>query len=760
MADPAQFSLLAAAQNQKAQPFLRPLFRIEAIFTALVVAGFGFLPLVVAVGCTLAAFWWGHQLVMVHYEGAEWWRYMLWDMGKMMLYTTVALFYWRQLLSPPKDERAWLEVTAAEQPHFFDALKLVCHLVRAPVPTRLRLDASSKIRADYRNQASAFIGRGLYLRLGLCLPVGLRADELLGLVAHELSFYSKGAGSGWNRLTRGVVMQLSSRAETDEWTLWLWEAAKTGRLLLRPLWLCLCAVSHGCTLSLRLLAWVCQIMAESILRRSVEAADACSARVVGAEVYAAALIKKAQLHGLHQRAEWQLRKGHVAARLPDSMPLLVARLAQQKEQLQDSISELAHWAGAAAGTTSDRIAIVMRSAATPLLQGTGAAPMLFHAYYDLARRSTYFRYLNEWKLEVTAHQLVSAEEILHEQRFSRSLVESANRYLMGMAHPERAFCGMTEEHALQTESDALQLELEDARSWLKSHLERMNTALAEWSSSWRMVRDLEMGLQLVKAGLPVAMHQYSLRGTGAEAFQTELEHRRHVMDAFEGVLRQYEAKAETRMACALELLWRAPTAALSDKLKELRQTLPHWVLLYEALGLHLPIMRELITMHHAHLGLGAGAAGVIQSAQYSAALSDTLPRLISLACEITHSLQAWPYPFAQAEQKTHTLSNELLSHAELDLLTHFMTEQAVTHTQAEAQLVEQAITKLIDSYFSLYHQAYARVTKAAEMSEWQLCPPLDLLNHSKPTPKLTHRLGPILGRSTHDPEVELAALSA
>jgi hypothetical protein len=292
----------------------------------------------------------------------------------------------------------------------------------------------------------------------------------------------------------------------------------------------------------------------------------------------------------------------------------------------------------------------------------------------------------------------------------------------------------------------------------------MNTALTEWTAAWSLVRDLEMGHQLAVSGMTVPMHQFSIGGSGPEAFQAEIKHQRHVMDAFEAVLRQYESHVETRMSCSLELLWREPLEVLPSKLKEMRMVLPNWVLVYEALGLHLPVLRELMTHFHAMQVLGAAVAGVVDSESYVKALQAAVPRAASLAGELLASLQTWPYPFMTDSGGTlPSLSAYMASDIALERLATLKhaSEQPATElsTQMQAQATElaQIITPFLDRYLNIYHQSFAWVTKSSDLAEWHFCPPPDPLAMT-PAQTARHRSGPVLGRDTHDPELAGASM--
>lgn len=760
MPNPAHFSLHSSTQGQKAQPYLRPIFRLAAMFTAFVVMAIGATPLFLGVATTCFTVWLATSMVTSEYYalGPQWKIILTLDVLKLLALTGFSVFFWRQLLGKRKPSHSWIEVTAAEQPQLFEAVNLISQLTRTVAPTRLQFDSSSTIRADYPSYTASMLKRGLRLRIGLSIPVGVSTPQLLGLIAHELAFFSSGTGGGWNRITRNTVDWLKRRDGNDDWTLVLWYLARKGRIEMRLPCLILAGMSFTVSLVLKFVSKLCEEIASDVSRRSVELADLCATRVMGSSIYARAIEAKALLTSVSQKMEDDLRGNGKTVRLPDSLPQLVYRIIHSNWEKPAPL-ENAHWV-ASALSTQDRAKRVRKMNYPGMINAGGSGTDIFRSFHELGRRTTYFCYQNDWALEVTQHRFVSVEEILNDRRASLETVAAVNRYLNGMGHPQRCFCGIADDSHSEQESEVLVNQLAECRDWLKAHQERMNTALSEWTSAWSLVRDLEMGLQLSLSNMTVPMHQFSIGGSGPEAFQAEIKHQRHVMDAFETVLRQYESNVETRMSCALELLWRESTEALPSKLREMRNVLPNWVLVYEALGLHLPVVRELMTHFHAMQILGASVAGVVESSSYVETLQNAVPRVATLAGELLASLLAWPYPFQVDDgTKIKSLSDYMASEVSLErlaVLKYASKESAMQSTKAQAQADElaQIITPFLDRYLNLYHQSFAWVAKSADLAEWHFCPPPDPLAIRGPDSKIAHQRGasPLAGRTQFDIE--------
>ncbi len=243
---------------------------------------------------------------------------------------------------------------------------------------------------------------------------------------------------------------------------------------------------------------------------------------------------------------------------------------------------------------------------------------------------------------------------------------------------------------------------------------------------------------------------------GSDAYAQALHHHalslahwtRHIMDSLEGVLRQFEGKLETRLACSLELLWRAEPASLPSRLVEVRTTLPHCMLIYEGLGMQLPLLRELMTHFSAFQALGAAVATVVDSASYYTTLQKSLPSVTNLVNEILQCLEATPYPFkTNWGDQGITLAQYLSPHASLDEIAspdsgHSPMDRRLL-AQKQSKRLSEVVAPFIDRYLGLYHQSFAWVAKAADMAEWQFIRP--------PSPKTN--------RKTHNIQVQTSALA-
>ncbi len=726
MHGPPDISLRESAMRKSACTPGLFLVGFETIIMALLT---GLLPLaygLAVLGCTGLALWHAHLTVMVINFSETFSFHDALRVLSVIGETLASVLLIRQLRTPRVPCTPRMELLQGDQPELFKAIALVAEKVRSPMPAKVVVDSSARLGVE--------VAGGLRLHLGLCLVVGTSTPQLLGLLAHELAFFSRGSGVGPARFIRGVHRWFVLRIQHDPWMDWLRKVERESprrlvRWACRFFWVCIWLSLRP----LRLLYGVCRVLTGGALRAMACRADACAARLVGSEVMEAAIERQALMLTLCGRINETLGNGTAGVCLPDNLPLLASRRLSIDKVLPDELPFRSHWLDMAPGD-DDRMRSVCKMKAEGMLSTGGDATTLFRSFHELARRATWFHYQNTWGLKVNEHRLVAVEEAVHESRASMQTVVALNHHFRGLAHPERAFCGIAEEHKnAERDPEALLMELRDCREWLAQYSERMAAALTEWTKTWRLVRDLQTACMLVRAGLTVNYQQFCVHGNTFAAFQEEIERQRHIMDNMEGVLRQYEGRLETRIACSLDLLRRTPLDEMPPALAQVRQTLPHWVLIYEALGLNLPVLRELMTHFHAFQSLGATVCGVVISPTYVHTVQSAMDPIVRLVADILHTTGQWPYPFrSETGEQGLTLAGYIAPGAAgLNLVELVQSArqskdgEATVIAQVSARRLSDLVAPLIDRYLTLYHQSFAWVSKASDMAETLLFNPFE-----------------------------------
>ena len=709
------------------------LVRIENFVTALIA---GSMPAAYCLGILAVAAlagWHVHRTVMVINFGSGFGVHEGLVVLAMLAEVAATVLLLRQLLTPKGPTTVRMELLQGDQPELFEVIRLISAKVCAPMPTKVVVDGTAGVGADYDRALDAIRGRRLRVNLGLCLVVAVTTEELVGLLAHELAFFSSGSGTRSARFVRGVDRWFMLRIKHDPWMDWLDEHSQSPYKVVKWFYCLLWGVVWLSLRPLRILHALCRAFTAGMMRSLVFRADACAARLVGSEVMAHALERQGTVNKLWERAHGTFLNNKTHLRLPDNLPLLMSRRLMIDKVPAEEMPLSSHWLDMAP-TDAKRRAQILKTQAGGMIHASGDSTALFRNFHELARRGTYFHYQNSHGLAVNEHRLVAVEETVHDSRASMEIVEVLNRYFRGLAHPERAFCGIAEENTASRDAEALRMELQDCREWLEKYGERMAAAQKEWGKTWRLVRDLQTAYVLTRAGIPVNRNQFSVTVNSPEAFLEEIERQRHIMDTMEGVLRQYEGKLEMRLASSLELLWRADAKSLSPELRKVRETLPHWVMIYEALGLNLPVLRELMTQFHAFQSLGATMSGMVSSASYVMTMQATMPAIARLLADILNTIGKWPYPFqVSGTAMPCSLAQFTAPNAqELDLahVADFANgppgdSQPMVLVQVRAKQLCEVVAPFIDSYLTLYHQSFAWVSKASDMAEAMLFNPFE-----------------------------------
>jgi hypothetical protein len=703
------------------QPLLPKSAGTTGFFTALgAVAAIGlilaFIGLVIAT--SLVALWHSHLLVntLVFTDEARWRSALTASVIGLEFLACGLLF--RQLLSATPPPEARQELLSGDQPHLFALIHALCKHLKAKPPTKVIVDTSANCRA-----------RPQTLHIGLSMLVGLSLPQLAGILTHELSFLAPGRGARALRVMVAVHQWFVMRIQHDPL---LRNRKKHIRpSLMRKLlrWPLRGAV-YLASLPMRLLHGVLRLLLRAVARLQVSVSDQTAMALVGSTTFTEALAARTRLGMIWQECEALYQKPEdplAVTEVPDNIPLLVGRWFRSREP-QMIVSDMKqHWLPQA---PNDVHRLDRAHELTIPSQWTAEGPgtQCIISFHEQSRRATHFHYQNAWGFNLSQIKLVNVDESVHTNRQSNELVTTMNRYLRGMAHPERAFCGIAKESHGGITDQHLLSEMKECRGWLAKYSDRTSTALAEWSHAWRLVRDIEGALALSAAGLPI--HRQQFASSTAEGLREELHRQQEVMNNLEGMLKESEGKLETLMACSLELMWRADPATLPAKLQAMRETLPHWVMIYETLGLSLPTLRSLITTYHAFNALGAEISGRVESAAYFTTVKTLLPLILNYLARLGGSMKSWPYPFTGLEGKRISMSEHLgmTEAAAAELSRHCSDALNKTDHKLAGQTIGRIlldhVSPFIDRYLELYHQSFAWVTKATQLSEWHFVDPV------------------------------------
>ena len=615
----------------------------------------------------------------------------------------------RPLLPQDKSTRVAIQAKPGTQPRLFDLVETLCWHLKMPPPQEIWLDSTVTVRSSLRR---GFIGMAtgeVVLHLGMPVVAALNAREMAALLARELGYCSGGMGATFGNLVREVnAWFFRALLEREPWDVGATKAKEERGIVKKAF----CWVFHVwrfvAKLPFAVFAMVARLASALALMRLSSNANQCGRNLLGPEAYEELQVRMDRLKTAWEEASKEITRGMTLNRLPENLSLLVAR---HFTRLQDEEVD----AGVCLTSAGAKGAPIIEYLAPSAM----AASEIRH-FVDLSRQLTYFYYQQELKIAINEHRLVAEEEVLHQNRQEKLSLNAIKRYFTGLAHPERALCGLGGTPTESPGPDALKSEILKVRKEARHWGSQLKASLQEWNIAWQRRRDLEAAATLSMAGFAVSKLQFGTDDVSPNSLRSEAARQRMVMEHMEGALTGHEARLESRFASALGLLWWAESDDLSILLRERRHDLAGWVGIYEAMAGALPAFRELLTTFFAFQTLGAKFAGADDTGAFVAALQSVVPKMVSLVKQITSMMDGAPYPFVE-NGPIISLNNHLLQAPLPEMPGVSMDPRETVGMKSLAvEMATQAsevIEPFVDRFLNLYHDAFAWLAETAERSE-------------------------------------------
>lgn len=657
----------------------------------------------------------------------------------------------RPLRPRPRHPRAAVQVSPATQPQLFDLIYQMCWHLRAPAPQQVWLDTSTTVRCSMHGGLAGILTGETVLHIGLPVVSVISSREFGGLLAQELSHNVSGFCTLFVHAVRemndwffDVALEPSLPGEIapggrpqrqSEWM-------RLTRKSLRG-WMWLARIPFIC------LAIVSKLASLATLRLVRRTAARCSANVIGQGGHERMQRKLDLLIEARKAADLEVQRGVAQHRLPENLSLLMARhVAAAAKTRASARAEAAGENAAGLAATIQEEAEEARGASIvahlPLQQ---PAASILRQFVDLSRQVSYFYYQHELGLNLHEHRMVADEEVIHQNRREEESLLIIRRYFGGLAHPERAMCGLCSTPNSATALSELQREILQAREALMLWGPQFKVALQEWNQAWQRRRDLEAAATLSLAGFTVSRMQFGTADSTPATLRAEAACQRMVMEHMEGPLQERERVLERRFAAALGMLWWSDPADLSDWLRARRRDLPAWVTIYEAMCGALTSFRELLTLFFAFQTLGAKFANVDDPSAFLTALQSVVPKMLNLLRQIMSTMDGAPFPFTD-DGKTIMLNKHLMPGQLPEMPGVSMTLADAASMRGiglkMASLTSDCVAPYVDAFLSLYHRAFAWLAETAERTETHF---LGALNYGGATEILlpdefsTQRLG-------------------
>lgn len=628
------------------------------------------------------------------------------------------IFMLRPLLPNPRRMGVALQITPASQPDVYALVDELCWHLRLEPVEEIWLDTTASIRTSVKDGVIGVSSGQMILNIGLPVVSVTSAREFAALLVRELAMNTGGIGTTFSHLVRELnAWFYRALLERDPWELDLRQPRDKEtpfQKFIRTvtwLWMTVAKVLFA------LFFVVARVINAAAISRLQAGADTAAKNLIGPEAWAALEAKIGLLDKAWETSKVEIRRGMTQQRLPENLSLLLARhVARAARELKA--------AAAAAQRKAPRGSEIISE-----LPADAPAASQFRSFVDLSRQVTFFYYQHELGLSLHDHRLVAEEEVIHQTRREDESLVVIRRYFGGLAHPERAMCGLGATHSVSPGRTQLQDEILRVRDEMKECGSRLKMALQEWNLAWQRRRDLEAAATLSLAGFSVSRIQFGTEDTSPQSLRSEGARQRMVMEHVETSLQAYEVRMESRFAAALGLLWWSEVGELDDILCERRKELPEWCSVYESMAAALPSFRELLTTFFAFQTLGAKFANLHDNGTFFTALQSVVPKMTNLVRQILGTLDGAMYPFT-ANKRPIPLNDYLLQGKLPEPVNVSMNPGASVDTRAlsaeMAAISSEVIAPFVDRFLQLYHKSYAWLAESAERTENHFLSPLSL----------------------------------
>ena len=630
------------------------------------------------------------------------------------------LFMFRPLLRRPRSTRSALQITPASQPAFFELVDELCwHLGLEPVE-EIWLDTTAGVRASVKGGLGGISTGRVILHVGLPVVSVTSSRELAALMARELAMNAGGMSTTFCHLLRELnTWFYRALHEHDPWEMSLWQVSDQKASLKKGLraagraWRFLAKLPFACFFV------VARLVSTLAILRMRSGAAVAARNLIGRKALTALEAKMRLLDQAWRACCLDVRQGLMQQRLPDNLSLLMAR----------HVARAARDVDAAPGAAATQEKTPPGEAVVAHLPREAPAASLLVSFVDLSRQVTFFHYQHELGVSLHEHRLVAEEEVADPNRREDESLLVIRRYFGGLAHPERAMCGLGATHAVSPGRQQLQDEILKVREEIKEWGGRLKAALREWNLAWQRRRDLEAAATLSLAGYSVSRVQFGEDDSSPQSLRAEAARHKLEMEQMESALLAHEVRLESRFAAALGLLWWSDPEELDEVLRARRQDLPHWCALYESMAAAMPGFRELLTLFFAFQTLEGRLPGMAVSGQVFTALQSIVPRMTNLVRQILGMLDGAVHPFTPNRRFVplgeHLLKGRLPEPVNISMNPGAAVDMRALSAEMTATSSE-VIAPFVESFLGLYHQAFAWLAESAERTENHFLSPVNL----------------------------------
>jgi Zn-dependent protease with chaperone function len=617
---------------------------------------------------------------------------------------TAVVFLLKPLLArrpaPPKPR----SVSRDEEPVLHEFAGRIAAAVGAPVPGRIDVNLDVNASASFARGLGSFLRRDdLVLTIGLPLAVGLTAEELASVLAHEFGHFAQGAGMRLSYLIRAENLWLARIAhERDSWDVRLAHTSKTGGLYGRAFAWSARAVVWVVRKLLAGLAAAGHAVSSRMSREMEFDADRRSYRLTGADAFESAQRRIRRLSAATQLAEATMRDAWLSrGRVADIAALTVAKCDLMSDEVrtaveEQSLSETTH-AFASHPCDRERLDRARSGGDAATLRIGLPASALFADLGRLCAEVTYAAY--DPTVQSRPLSVAEATSLERERSEERAAVRRFLQDLSSLARP--LFPGFVEV-AAPASIESARAEMSAARDLLLRRMGDYGAAMKEIEQARGRRLLADAAAEYLKAGVKIRHATFGLGAASVGAVQEARAAARQDAEMAAGDVLDVERACTRRVALALGLLADASVAAKVEDATALRDDAARALSALAALERVWPDLVALADSRDLMGHLAESTFGTKFAKPMAAPVEGAAARIVQMVAILRRRLDT-PYPLPCGDSRT--------------IGAYAVDPPAQAHAGGPVAAANRAAVDALMRLFELHQRLQGRLCIAAERVE-------------------------------------------
>lgn len=455
-------------------------------------------------------------------------------------------------------------------------IKEIVHKTGAPMPKEVRLDMEVNAYAAPLKGFRSLSRRELVLGIGMPLIAGCNTRQLAGIIGHELGHFAQQNGMQANYIigsindwfSRCVHLRDSWDERLDDWA----ERIEDSRI-----WFIMTARA-GVWVGRRILSLflILSAMVSRNLSRQMEFdADRYEVAIAGSETFAASARRLMELGIGQQLTIDDLNLSWQDGKLSEDMiPAIVDHSNKLPTDYQDYIRHALANRGTGIYDThpsdGERIEAAMQQNQAGIFRLELPASVLIRDFPALCRQLTRDHYENEWQLQFSDGQLVSAEGVARQARQRSDEDASLESYLGSLFRPHRI---IVPETPASFDAEAAHAQLTKIVTTLREKIPAYEQAMSKLDQVDERMADIFKGRMLIQNGIAINTAEFHLTESTVEAADAAWAKVRDEHTQARNQVRPIEQLVARRLGLEFSLILNRGDQALSQEYRKLVGTL-------------------------------------------------------------------------------------------------------------------------------------------------------------------------------------------